>query len=115
MLPSAGDRYSGNERKMFACNRGDRRVGTGTCEEKSRRFERFINGTKYRGINATELEELREIFIACCNAAEGDSRERSIDLFDFGDFENIVGDIDDVSVRKDFSESWAFDTHVIDS
>ncbi|XP_071847907.1 complement C3-like isoform X2 [Apostichopus japonicus] len=107
------EEFDNDERKIFACSRGHRRLGSGSCNETSERFQRLAQ-KKFPGMTEDVGDELTRIFIACCKKAESDeSRERNI-VFDFAAFAEI-DPFDDGSVRFDFPESWAFDLVHVDS
>nr|ADW08937.1 complement component 3-2 [Apostichopus japonicus] len=101
------EEFDNDERKIFACSRGHRRLGSGSCNETSERFQRPAR-KKFPEMTEDVGDELIRIFIACCKKAESDeSRERNLGQ-DFAAFADI-DPFDDGSVRFDFPESWAFD------
>ncbi|XP_071847883.1 A.superbus venom factor 1-like [Apostichopus japonicus] len=107
------EEFDNDERKIFACSRGHRRLGSGSCNETSERFQRLAR-KRFPEMTEDVGDELTRIFIACCKKAESDeSRERNIG-FDFAAFADI-DPFDDGSVRFDFPESWAFDLVHVDS
>ncbi|XP_071844929.1 complement C3-like isoform X2 [Apostichopus japonicus] len=105
-----------DERKIFACSRGHRRFGSGSCNEKSVRFQRRAR-TRFPEMTEDVGDELIRIFIACCKKAERDeSCEENIDI-DLAGFGSIADNdpFNDASVRFDVPDSWAFDVVHVDS
>lgn len=111
--------YSGSQNvgKAYACKRGQKRLGSGTCAEKADRFESLARNRlpymseEYQGLSDERWDELmvelKEEFIRCCKG-EAESVGR-VDGIDLSDPQFIVTEASEVLIRNDFRESWAFD------
>lgn len=102
----------------FACKRGQRLLGSLSCHERAERFTELARNRlpqmseDYRGLSEERwdelMEELKAIFIECCEQAEAETFGR-VNGIDLSDPRFIVTEASDVLIRNDFRESWAFD------